>query len=92
MEKISIIIPAYNLESYIGKCLDSLLAQTFRDFEIYVMDDGSADRTWQILQDYEKKDTRIHAFHQKNAGVSAARNAAFWVGVVSPLIISFITA
>ncbi len=75
MEKISIIIPAYNLELYIGKCLDSLLAQTFRDFEIYVMDDGSTDRTWQILQDYEKWDARIHAFHQSNAGVSAARNA-----------------
>ena len=73
-KKISIIIPAYNIEGYLGKCLDSVLKQTYQNLEVIVVDDGSTDKTTEILDKYAEKDTRIVAVHQKNQGVSAARN------------------
>ncbi|WP_291236072.1 glycosyltransferase family 2 protein [Frisingicoccus sp.] len=73
-KKISIIVPAYNIEDYLGRCLDSLLAQSYQNLEIIVVDDGSADRTAEILDAYAIKDSRIIAVHQQNQGVSAARN------------------
>ena len=79
MNRISVIVPAYNIENYISKCLDSILAQTYRDLEIITVDDGSSDRTGQILDEYAKKDDRIKVIHQKNKGLSGARNSALKV-------------
>lgn len=72
---ISIIIPFYNSESYVTKCLDSLLSQSFVDFEIIAIDDGSEDNTFLKLKEYSNKDDRIICIIQKNQGRSAARNA-----------------
>jgi glycosyltransferase involved in cell wall biosynthesis/serine acetyltransferase/ubiquinone/menaquinone biosynthesis C-methylase UbiE len=71
--KISFIIPAYNVENYISKCLDSILRQSISDIEIIVVDDGSVDSTNAILRSYEKNDSRIKVYKQKNAGQGAAR-------------------
>ena len=71
---VSVIIPAYNIEDYIGRCLDSVLSQTYKNLEILVVDDGSSDCTGEILDDYEKKDQRIRVIHKENGGVSSARN------------------
>lgn len=74
--KISIIIPVFNVELYLRKCLDSILAQTFQDFHIYIVDDGSTDGTGIICDEYAKKEERITVIHKKNEGVSIARNTA----------------
>lgn len=74
MPKISFIIPVYGVEKYIHKCLDSVLNQTFTDFEVILVDDGSPDMCPQICDDYAKKDSRVRVIHKKNNGVSAARN------------------
>lgn len=71
---LSVIIPAYNIENYIGKCLDSILAQSYQDYEIVVVNDGSTDGTGKVLDEYAGKDTRIKVIHKKNEGVSIARN------------------
>ncbi len=73
---VSVIIPVYNTASYLPACLDSILAQTFTDFELLVVDDGSTDGSPAICDDYARHDARIKVFHQANAGVSAARNLA----------------
>lgn len=72
--KISIIVPVYNVEEYLYYCIDSILAQTFTDFELLLIDDGSKDRSGEICDEYAKKDNRIHVFHKENSGVSSARN------------------
>ena len=74
MKLISVIVPAYNVENYIARCLDSIINQTYSNLEIIVVDDGSTDNTGAIIDDYAKKDTRIKAIHQQNAGVAVARN------------------
>jgi len=73
--KISIIVPIYNMQKYLKKCLNSLLLQTLRDIEIICINDGSTDGSLAILQDFAAKDKRIKIVNQKNSGVSAARNA-----------------
>lgn len=75
MPLISIIIPAYNIENYIAKCLDSLINQTYKNLEIIVVNDGSSDNTGKIIDAYSSKYENIKAIHKKNAGVSAARNS-----------------
>ncbi len=72
--KISVIIPVYNVEKYLKKCLDSVISQTYKNLEIICINDGSPDNCGQILDEYAKKDSRIIVIHQENAGVSAARN------------------
>lgn len=72
--RFSIIIPCYNIEKYISKTLESVLKQTFQNFEIVLIDDGSKDNTGKILDDYSKKDKRIKVIHKINEGVSQARN------------------
>ena len=72
--KISIVIPVYNVENYLAKCLDSCISQTLYDIEIVCIDDGSTDRSAGILELYAEKDSRVRIFHKVNAGVSAARN------------------
>lgn len=74
MPKISIIVPVYNTEKYIKDCLDSILNQSFKDFEILCINDGSTDRTLQILEKYKADDKRITVINQENRGQSAARN------------------
>lgn len=82
----SIIIPVYNVAPYLRECLDSVLAQTFLDWEAICVDDGSTDESGAILDEYAAKDRRFRVFHQPNAGVSAARNKALdeakgeWIG------------
>lgn len=73
--KISVIVAAYNAERYIGRCLDSILAQTMSDFEIIVVNDGSTDGTPAILDGYASKDSRVHVIHKENGGVASARQA-----------------
>lgn len=70
---VSVLIPAYNVERYLPKCLDSVLCQTFKDFEIILIDDGSTDKTGEICEDYRKKDFRVKVYHQENRGISATR-------------------
>ena len=72
----SIIIPVYNVAPYLRECLDSILAQSFTDWECLCVDDGSTDESGAILDEYAKKDARFRVFHQENRGVSAARNQA----------------
>lgn len=71
---LSVVIPAYNIENYIGKCLDSVLAQTYQDYEIIVVNDGSTDKTGTVCDEYAAKDSRIRVIHKENEGVSVARN------------------
>lgn len=71
---ISIIVPVYKVEKYINECIDSILAQTFKDFELILIDDGSPDRSGEICDEYAGKDKRIKVIHKKNEGVSIARN------------------
>ena len=72
--KISIIVPVYNVEPYLHRCIDSILAQTFTDFELILVDDGSPDNCPAICDEYAEKDPRIVVIHKENGGVSSARN------------------
>ncbi len=72
--KVSVIVPVYKAEAYLNRCMDSLLTQTFRNFEVLLIDDGSPDRSGEICDEYAKKDSRVRVFHEKNQGVSVARN------------------
>lgn len=76
MNKISVIIPAYNAEGFIENCIKSIQSQTYQNFEIVVVNDGSKDSTLDILKKLEKKDSRLIVVEQKNGGVSSARNTA----------------
>lgn len=75
MSTISVIVPVYKVEPYLRRCVDSILAQTFSDIEIILVDDGSPDDCGAICDEYAKKDDRVRVIHQENGGVSAARNA-----------------
>lgn len=72
--ELSIIIPAYNVEAYLGECLDSVLSSTFRDYEILLIDDGSTDNTGHICDEYQAQHPCIRVFHTENHGLSCARN------------------
>lgn len=74
MVKVSVIIPVYNVEKYLEECLESVVNQTLSDIEIICIDDGSADKSFEILQQYAEKDSRIKIFKQENQGAAAARN------------------
>ena len=76
MPLISVIVPVYKVEPYLRQCVESILAQTFQDFELILVDDGSPDNCGPICDEYAAKDGRIHVIHQQNGGLSAARNAA----------------
>ncbi len=71
--KISVIVPVYNAEKYLRRCIDSILAQTFTDFELLLIDDGSKDKSGEICDEYARKDNRVKVFHKENGGVSSAR-------------------
>ena len=72
---ISVIVPIYKVEKYLRKCVNSIINQTYKDLEIILVDDGSPDNCGQICDEYAEQDSRIIVVHQKNAGLSAARNA-----------------
>ncbi|MDR1826422.1 MAG: glycosyltransferase [Rickettsiales bacterium] len=88
--KVSVIVPIYNAEEYLPKCLNSLVGQTLKDIEIILVDDGSPDKSGEICDSFAKNDGRIKVIHQKNQGVSTARNnglavaAGEYVGFVDP--------
>jgi glycosyltransferase involved in cell wall biosynthesis len=73
---VSVIIPAYNAEAFIGRTLESVLSQTYKNIEVLVVDDGSQDRTGEIVESFAQQDSRVTLLKQKNAGVAAARNLA----------------
>ena len=76
MPQISVIVPVYKVEKFIRKCVDSILAQTFTDFELWLVDDGSPDSCGAICDEYARQDPRVKVIHKKNGGLSDARNAA----------------
>ena len=90
MSLVSIIVPIYNVENYLKRCLDSLIAQTLEDIEIILINDGSKDKSLQICEDYAKTDRRIKVIDQPNQGVSVARNTGLsnatgkYIGFVDP--------
>jgi len=74
MCRVSVIVPIYNVQDYLKRCIDSILHQTYKNLEIILVDDGSTDDSCKIVQDYEKLDNRIKSFRKKNGGLSDARN------------------
>lgn len=87
---ISLILPVYNVEQYLPRCVDSILEQSFSDFEAILVDDGSPDNCGAICDAYARKDPRLRVIHQKNAKLSAARNVGIeaahgdWIGFIDP--------
>lgn len=88
MTKISVVVPVYNVEKYLSQCLNSILKQTFTDFECICVNDGSTDNSLSILQDYANRDNRIKIINQENKGLSGARNSA--LKVINGKYITFI--
>lgn len=76
MDKISVIVPVWNAENFLKRCVDSIISQTYQNLEIILVDDGSADSSWKICQEYAVKDKRIKSFHKENEGQASARNYA----------------
>lgn len=79
MAKVSIVVPVYNVEKYIRKCVDSMLNQTMKEIEIILVDDGTKDSSGMICDDYAKRDSRIRVIHKENGGISDARNVGMQV-------------
>ena len=75
MPEISVIVPVYNVEKYLVQCIESIKMQTFENWELILVDDGSQDNSGMICDEYAQKDNRIKVVHQKNRGVSTARNS-----------------
>ena len=75
-EKISVLVPVYNAEEHIPKCIESILNQTYKNIELIIVNDGSSDKSYDIIEEYKNKDDRIIAIHTENKGVSHARNTA----------------
>ena len=88
MDKISIIIPVYNVESYIDRCMESILAQDYENIEVLLVDDGSNDNSGYLCDKYAQKDNRVKSFHKPNGGVSSARN--FGIAHAEGKYISFV--
>ncbi|ORU23018.1 glycosyl transferase, partial [Francisella tularensis subsp. holarctica] len=73
-ELITLVIPIYNIENYLGRCLDSVINQTYKDLEIILVNDGSTDNSLEICESYAKEDSRIKIINKNNGGLSSARN------------------
>lgn len=86
--KLSVIVPIYQVEEFLPRCLDSILAQTFRDFELILVNDGTRDNCPRIMAEYAEKDSRIRQIHKENGGLSSARNAG--MEIAKGTYISFI--
>ncbi|QDP85819.1 glycosyltransferase [Chryseobacterium sp. SNU WT5] len=87
-DKISIIVPVYNVEKYLPQCMDSIIFQTYQNLEIILVDDGSTDSCPQICDDYALKDERVRVIHQKNTGVAVARNMG--LGILTGDFVAFV--
>ena len=74
MKKLSVIVPVYNVEKYLERCVNSILNQNYENMEIILVDDGSKDSSGELCDVLAKRDNRIKVIHQKNGGLSAARN------------------
>ena len=74
MPEISVIVPVYKVEQFLHRCVDSILCQSFQDSELILVDDGSPDNCGAICDAYAAQDSRVYVIHQKNGGLSAARN------------------
>ena len=74
MVKVSIGVPVYNVDQWLRQCLDSIRQQSFQDFEVIMVDDGSTDNSFEICQEYVSKDERFKLYHQENKGLAGARN------------------
>ena len=80
MATISVIVPVYKVEKYLKRCVDSVLMQTFRDFELILVDDGSPDLCGEMCEKYAEKDKRVIVLHRENGGLSVARNTGLdWI-------------
>ena len=79
--KLSIIVPIYNVAPYLISCIDSILCQTFKDYELILVDDGSTDGSEKICDLYSQKDNRIRVIHQRNKGLSGARNTGIEMAI-----------
>ncbi len=90
MDLISVVVPVYNVSEYLCACIDSILCQTYQNLEIILVDDGSVDNCPQLCDEYALKDRRVKAIHQKNGGLSAARNKGYEVS--SGRYIAFVDA
>lgn len=86
MPQISVIVPVYKVEPYLRRCVDSILAQTFADFELILVDDGSPDNCGAICDEYAQKDSRVRVVHKENGGLSSARNAGLDMAVGSYIL------
>lgn len=75
MPRISVVVPIYNGEQYLKRCVDSVLEQTYKDIEVLLVNDGSTDDSLEILREYEQKDSRVKVIDKPNTGVSLTRNA-----------------
>ena len=75
----SVIVPVYNVEKYLNECVDSILSQTFTDYELILVNDGSKDNSGAICDEYAEKDNRVKVVHKENGGLSDARNAGIKV-------------
>lgn len=90
MPKVSIIVPVYNAEKYLNQCIESIIKQTEKDFELILINDGSKDTSLKICKEYEKKDYRIKVYDKPNGGVSSARNLGIekssgeWINFIDP--------
>ena len=83
---VSVVVPIYNVEKYIGQCVDSLLNQDFENFELILVDDGSPDSCGEIIDEYSRKDDRIRVLHKENGGLSDARNAGVNIATAEYII------
>ena len=87
-DKVSVIVPVYNVEKYIGRCIESIIKQSYKNLEIILIDDGSKDNSGKICDEYAQKDNRIKVIHKKNGGLSDARNTG--LNIVNGEYICFI--
>ena len=81
MSRISVIVPVYNVEKYLCKCVDSILVQSYTNFELLLIDDGSTDSSGLICDEYAAKDLRVRVFHKQNGGLSSARNVGISIAM-----------
>ena len=90
-ERICVLIPAYNMGKYLESCIDSVLAQTYRNIRVLLVDDGSTDNTKEICEKYKEKDSRFESIHIENSGHGIARNVGMFISwsLPSPLVSSY---
>lgn len=84
MSSITVVVPVYNVEKYVRRCIESIISQTFKDFEIILVDDGSSDSSGKICDEYAKKNIKVNVIHKENGGLSSARNVGIEIFLKNP--------